>query len=55
LKLTDPDVVSEFAGRDVGEYELEDVCLCVSLTEPWEKDNNRCHKLVAGVLRNPRL
>jgi len=33
---------------------LNDVYACISLTEPYEKDN-RCHKVVAAILSNPPL
>jgi hypothetical protein len=55
LSLTDPFATSAFTARDEGEYRLNDVYLCISLTEPWEKDHNRCHKLVAAVFSNPPL
>jgi hypothetical protein len=55
LSLTDPVAIAVFASKEEGEYELHDVYLCISLTEPWEKDNNRCHKLVAAILSNPPL
>ena len=55
LSITDPVAIKAFATKDEGEYQLEDVYLCLSLTEPWEKDNNRCHKLVASVFSNPPL
>ena len=37
-----------------GDYPLNDVYLCISLTEPYENDG-RCHKLVAAIIRNPPL
>ncbi len=49
LQLTDPATIAQFEGGLEGDYPLGDVHICVSLTEPWEKDNNRCHKLVAAV------
>jgi hypothetical protein len=54
LSVTDP------AGRDVfgpkgdGNYPIGDAYLCISLTEPYDKDG-RCHKLVAGILTKPPL
>lgn len=53
MSLTDPVVTSKYATD--GTYALNDVYTCISLTEPWEKDNNRCHKLVAAVITNPQL
>jgi hypothetical protein len=53
LSLTDPIATSKYAAD--GSYPLNNVYICVSLTEPWEKDNNRCHKLVAAVFSNPPL
>jgi len=55
LNLTDPVAIAAFAAKSNGDYELNEVYLCLSLTEPWEKDNNRCHKLVAAVIKNPQL
>ncbi len=55
VSLTDPVATSAFASRGAGKYQLNDVYLCVSLTEPWEKDNNRCYKLVASIISNPPL
>ena len=55
LSLTDPVAINAFAAKDEGDYKLSDVFLCISLTEPWKKDNNRCHKLVAAIMSNPPL
>lgn len=55
LSLTDPVAIAAFAAKEEGDYEVNNVYLCISLTEPWEKDNNRCHKLVAAVISNPPL
>jgi hypothetical protein len=55
LKLTDPAAIEAFARRPAGIYTLQNAYLCVSLTEPWEKDNNRCHKIVAAIFTNPPL
>jgi hypothetical protein len=55
LSLTDPAAIAVFAESKEGDYELNDVYLCVSLTEPWAKDNNRCHKLAAAVMSDPPL
>jgi hypothetical protein len=54
FSLTDPTARKAVEGKDEGEYPLNDVYLCVSLTEPFDEDG-RCHKLVAGVIRKPRL
>jgi hypothetical protein len=54
LRLTDPIAKSAFVLKDVGDYPLNDVYLCVSLTEVFEKDG-RCHKLVAAIISNPPL
>jgi hypothetical protein len=53
VSLTDPVATNKYAAD--GSYLLKDVYVCVSLTEPWEKDNNRCHKLVAAIFSNPPL
>jgi hypothetical protein len=41
-------------GHTQGDHPLNDVYICVSLTEPYEQDG-RCHKLVAAVIKNPLL
>jgi len=51
LSVTDPAVRDAFAGRQEGDHPLNNVCLCISLTEPYEHDD-RCHKLVAAVITN---
>lgn len=51
LKVTDPVSDAAFRKKEDDSYTLEDVFLCVSLTEPYDKDN-RCHKLAAGVITN---
>ncbi len=55
LQLTDPITISHFETADVGDYALNNVHICVSLTEPWPVDNNRCHKLVAAVFSEQPL
>ncbi len=50
LSITDPMVTDVLYKKDVCEYPLENVDLCVSLTEPNLKEKNpRCYKLVAAV------
>ncbi|MGD0578940.1 MAG: hypothetical protein ABSC08_08430 [Bryobacteraceae bacterium] len=49
LQLTDRVVTNAYQSKEEGDYPLEGVDICVSLTEPWRRDNNRCHKLVAAV------
>lgn len=51
LSVTDPAVREEYADREDGFYPMDGVYICVSLTEPYEQDD-RCHKLVAAVIRN---
>ncbi|HEY7291688.1 MAG TPA: hypothetical protein VH583_17760 [Vicinamibacterales bacterium] len=53
LSLTDPRA-REVYGNAPGDHPLNDVYICVSLTEPFEQDG-RCHKLVASVIKNPLL
>ena len=55
LQLTDPDVMTALEPANEGDHPLNDVHICVSLSEPWEKDKNRCHKLVAAVFNKPSL
>ncbi len=54
LSLTDPVARDAFAPKEEGAYPLTDLYLCVSLTEPYEHDD-RCHKLVAAIIKNPPL
>lgn len=51
LSVTDPVARDAFATKQDGDYPLNDVFLCVSLTEPYEHDD-RCHKLVAAIISN---
>jgi hypothetical protein len=53
LSLTDPAARNVFKNENEGQYPIEKVYLCVSLTEPF--DDGRCHKLVAAIITNPRL
>jgi hypothetical protein len=55
FSLTDPVATNLFASKNEGEYPFTDVFICLSLTEPWKKDNDRCHKLVASLITNPPL
>ena len=54
FSLTDPAARAAFSAKDEGDYPLTDVYLCVSLTEPYKEDT-RCHKLVASIIKNPPL
>jgi hypothetical protein len=54
LKLTHPDVSKAFQPKEEGDYPLEDVYICVSLTEPFSGDG-KCHKLVAAILSKRKL
>jgi hypothetical protein len=54
LSLTDPVARDRFSAKEEGGYPLNDVYLCVSLTEPYEHDD-RCHKLVAAIISNTPL
>jgi hypothetical protein len=54
LSLTDPVARDVYAGKEEGTYSLTDLYLCVSLTEPYEHDD-RCHKVVAAIIKNPPL
>ena len=44
LSVTDPVARDAFGPKEEGQYPLNDVYLCVSLTEPFEHDD-KCHKL----------
>jgi len=48
LCVTDPNIVKAYRDAEEEDCPLEGVYLCVSLTEPYEKDG-RCHKVVATV------
>lgn len=49
--VTDPLAEQVFLGRENGVYPLNNVYLCVSLTEPYDGDRS-CHKLVATIISN---
>lgn len=51
LGVTDPVARDRFKMRPEGDYPLNNVYTCVSLTEPYEVDG-RCHKLVAAIISN---
>jgi hypothetical protein len=51
FSLTDPLVREKFDSQQEGDYPLDDVYLCLSLTRPYEIDK-RCHKLIAAVIAN---
>ena len=54
LKITDPVARAALKPKEVGEYALNDVYLCSSLTEKYKEDG-RCHKLIAAIFTNPPL
>jgi len=54
FNLTDPAARRAFASKTEGDYPLNDVYLCISLTETYAEDG-RCHKLVAAVISDPPL
>lgn len=54
LSVTDTVACNAFATKDEGDYPLNDVYLCVSLTEPYVEDG-RCHKLIAAIVSNRPL
>lgn len=47
LRVTHPEADAIFRRKPDGDYPLENVYLCISLTEPF--DDHRCHKLVAAI------
>lgn len=49
--VTDPVIEREYLRRENGEYELDDVILCVSLGEAWE---GYCYKFCAAVITPAR-
>jgi hypothetical protein len=50
LVVTDPVVERAFLAKANGAYALEEVLLCVSLTENWE---GWCYKIVASIIGRP--
>ena len=50
LRTTDPAVWPAYRAKEEGEYPLGNVFLCVSLTQPYDDGDGRCHKLVAAIL-----
>lgn len=54
LSLTDPIARTAFASKPEGDYAVDDLYLCISLTETYE-DDGRCHKLVAAVIADRTL
>jgi hypothetical protein len=53
--LTDPVAMNALKSGGGARLNLLNAYLCISLTEPWPMDNNRCYKLVAAVICNPPL
>jgi hypothetical protein len=54
FSVTDPAARTAFGSKGQGDYPIGKTYLCLSLTEPFDKDG-RCHKLVAGILSDPPL
>jgi hypothetical protein len=54
LSVTDPIVRDLFGAKEEGSYSLDEIYLCISLTEPYEQDD-RCHKLIAAVISKQLL
>jgi len=52
--VTDPIAEQAFLPRDEGVFPVNNVYLCVSLTEAYEGDG-RCHKLVATIISEQPL
>lgn len=52
--VTDPLAEQAFLARGIGEYPLNDVYLCISLTEAYAGDGS-CHKLVATIISEQPL
>lgn len=53
FSVTDPTACVAFERKGEGEYNLDNVYLCLSLTEPFK--DGRCHKLVAAVIAKRRF
>lgn len=54
MSVTDSIVIDYLSRKGVGKYHFEEVYLTVSLTEPFAWDQ-RCHKLIAAVIRKPSV
>ena len=54
LSVTDPIARDVFSAKEEDHYPLNDVYLCISLTEPYEHDD-KCHKLVAAIISQQRM
>ena len=50
LSITDPHAVHAFGRKGNGTYSVPAAHLTISLTEPYAKDNNRSHKIVAAII-----
>lgn len=50
LSITDPRAVHVFGRKGNGAYSIPGAHLTISLTEPYAKDNNRSHKIVAAII-----
>ena len=50
LSITDPHVVHAFGRKGNGTYSIAGAHLTISLTEPYARDNNRSHKIVAAII-----
>ena len=50
LSITDPHAVHTFGRKGDGTYSIPGAHLTISLTEPYAKDNNRSHKIVAAII-----
>jgi Dual OB-containing domain len=53
FSLTDPVACVAFERKGEGEYQLDNVYLCLSLTEQFK--DGRCHKLVAAVIADRKF
>jgi hypothetical protein len=53
FSVTDPVVRDVFAPKEDGGYPLNDIYLCLSLTEPYKDD--KCYKLVAAIVSQQPL
>lgn len=48
FSITDPVFILKYP--NFGTYSVSRPTLCLSLAEPWASMNNRCYKLIAGVI-----
>ena len=56
IKVTDPSVEREYKAMNNGTYRIDECCICVSLSEPMQKNNGDwCrYKLAAAIIQRAK-